>query len=340
MPPLRTPAPVPSPTPVSRRAAVVDRVGPADTIRLTALPVPGLGPDEVLVAVEAATVNPVDGYVRSGRYDTPIPFPFILGRDLVGTVVATGSAVRSFRPGDAVWANSLGHQGRQGSFTDLAVVAEDRLYAVPAGADRETLVAVAHPAITAYLAWFVHAAVRKEWTVYVGGAAGNVGTAAIQLARRAGVRVVAGCRPANAPRCRAAGADAVVDDRAPDLAAQVSGAAPGGVQVWWDTAGGNDFRVAAAATATGGRVLVTAARVASPEMSWAPLYTRDITVQGFVLSRATSAQLAAGAQLINRMVVEGSLTTRIAGRYPLAAAAEAHRRIEDGPVDGRLLVLP
>ncbi len=326
--------------PTHRRAAVIDRVGPADSIRITELPVPELGPTDVLVSVTAATVNPVDGYVRSGRYDTPIPFPFIVGRDLVGTVAAVGDAVRGVRTGDPVWTNSLGHAGRQGSFTDLAVVSADRVYPVPAGADPETVVAVAHPAITAYLAWFVHAALRPGWTVFVGGGAGNVGVAAIQLARRAGVRVVAGCRPDKASRCLAAGADAVVDDRAADLAGQLRTAAPGGVDVFWDTSGGNDFRVAAAVMVDGGRVLVTAARTPSPEMSWAPLYTHDVTVQGFVLSRATVPQLAAGAALINRLTTDGTLTTRIAERYPLADAAAAHRRIETGPVDGRVLVLP
>ncbi len=319
---------------------MVDRPGPADSIRLTDLPVPEPGPDEVLVRVSAATVNPVDGYVRSGRYDTPVPFPFILGRDLVGTVAAVGGAVRTVRPGDRVWADSLGHDGRQGSFTDLAVVPRDRVYPVPPGVDAETLVAVAHPAVTAYLGWFVHAGIRPGHTVFVGGAAGNVGTAAIQLARRAGVRVVAGCRPERAARCRAAGADEVVDDRAPDLVDRLRQVAPQGVDAFWDTSGGNDFRVAAAVVTVGGCVLVTAARTASPEMSWAPLYTRDITVRGFVLSRATSAQLADGAALIATMVADGGLTTRIAGRYRLTEAAEAHRRIEAGGVDGRLLVLP
>ena len=92
-----------------RLAAYVEQRGPAESIRIGELPVPELGPDDVLVAVTAVSVNPVDTYVRSGRYDTPIPLPFIVGRDLVGTVAAVGSAVRDLTEGDAVWANSLGH---------------------------------------------------------------------------------------------------------------------------------------------------------------------------------------------------------------------------------------
>ncbi len=284
------------------------------------------------------SVNPVDTYVRSGRYDTPIPFPFIVGRDLVGTVAGTGSAVTDLRVGDPVWCNSLGHAGRQGAATDLAVVPRDRLYRLPAGVDPQVAVAVAHPAVTAYLGWFGRAGIRPGWTVFVGGGAGNVGTAAVQLARAAGVRVVASARDVHADRCLAAGADAVVDYRAPELADRIRAAAPDGVDVYWDTSGRNDTDVAAAVLKPGGRMLVTASR--SPiSVTFAPLYTRDITIDGFVISRATAAELAEAAGLINSMLAAGRLTTRIAGRLPLADAARAHRLMESGDVDGRLLLL-
>ncbi len=290
------------------------------------------------MAVSAVSVNPVDTYVRSGRYDTPIPFPFIVGRDLVGTVAGTGSAVTDLSDGDPVWCNSLGHAGRQGAATDLAVVARDRLYRLPAGVDPQVAVAVAHPAVTAYLGWFRRAGIRPGWTVFVGGGAGNVGTAAVQLARAAGVRVVASARDAHADRCLAAGADAVVDYRAPDLADRIRAAAQDGVDVYWDTSGRNDTDVAGAVLKPGGRILVTASR--SPiSVTFAPLYTRDITIDGFVISRATAAELAEAAGLINSMLAAGRLTTRIADRLPLADAARAHRLMESGDVDGRLLLV-
>ncbi len=321
----------------TRTAAYIDSVGPPEAIRIGELPIPQLGPSDVLVGVRAVTVNPVDTYVRSGRYVTPIPFPFVIGRDLVGTVVETGAAVTGFAPGDPVWCNSLGHQGRQGASTSLAVVAANRLYPVPPGVDPEDVVAVAHPAVTAFLAWFVRARIRPGWTVLVGGGAGNVGTAAIQMAKLAGARVVATSRDATADRCRAAGADEVLDYRSPDLADAVLAAAPGGVQVCWDTSGTNDIALAAAVLAPGGRVLMTAAR--RPEtVTFGPLYQRDITIDGFVLSRAPVEQLADAAVLTNQMLAAGTLTTRITGRLPLAEAAEAHRRLEAGAVDGRLLL--
>lgn len=321
----------------TRRAAYVDRLGPAGTIRIGELPVPDLGPDDVLVAVTAVSVNPVDTYVRSGRYDTPVPLPFIVGRDLVGTVAATGAAVRGLAVGDPVWADSLGHAGRQGAATELAVVGRDRLYRLPPGVDPEIAVAVAHPAVTAYLGWFLRARIRPGWTVFVGGGAGNVGIAATQLARRAGARVIASARDAHRDRCLAAGADTVVDYRSADLARLIRAQAPDGVDVYWDTSGTNDTDVAAAVLRPGGRMLVTAAR-APVTVALAPLYTHDIAIDGFVLSRAGAGELAQAADLINDMLAAGELTTRITDRLPLERAAEAHRRIEAGEVDGRLLL--
>lgn len=321
----------------TRRAAFVEQLGPADSIRVGELPVPDLGPDDVLVAVTAVSVNPVDTYVRSGRYDTPIPLPFIVGRDLVGTVAAAGSAVRDLAVGDRVWANSLGHAGRQGAATDLAVVTRDRLYRLPPGVDPEVAVAVAHPAVTAYLGWFLRARIRPGWTVFVGGGAGNVGISAIQLARLAGARVVASARDTHGERCLAAGADAVVDYRSPDLVDRIGAQAPDGVDVYWDTSGTNDTDVAAAVLRPGGRMLVTAAR-APVTVALAPLYTRDIAIDGFVISRASAAELAQAAGLINTMLATGALTTRITRRLPLADAAQAHQLLERGEVDGRLLL--
>ena len=240
------------------RAAYITDVGPPEVIRVGTFPVPDLGAGEVLVGVDAVVVNRVDTFIRSGRYPTALPSPFIIGRDLVGTVERAGRAVHGFQEGDRVWCNSLGHDGRQGSFAEFAAVPADRLYRLPAAVEPTLAVAVAHSAATAYLAWFVHAKVRPGQTVYVGGAAGNVGTAAVQIASLIGARVLASARPTDHDRCRAAGAEVVVDYRDPDLAERLRAAAPDGIDVFWDTSGHHDLDVAAAVIATAGRILLTA----------------------------------------------------------------------------------
>lgn len=326
--------------PTRMRAAHVTEHGPAEAIAVGELPVPAVGPADVLVAIQVVAVNPVDTFIRSGRYATPVPFPFIIGRDLAGQVIRGGAGVSSFAPGDRVWCNSLGHEGRQGSFAEFAAVPADRLYRIPDGVTPEVAVAVAHPAATAYLAWFAHGLLRLGETVYVGGAAGNVGTAAVTMARAAGARVLASVRPADFQRCRAAGADEVADYADPDLAAVLARQAPSGVDIFWDTSGRQDLSLAATVLRPGGRLLVTAGLGHETSVPAGALYTKDISVLGFVISRADTGQLARAAALINKLTAAGLLTPRIAGELPLPAAAQAHARMEAGEISGRLLLRP
>jgi len=321
------------------RAAFITELGPAENIRIGELPQPGIGPTDVLVAVDLVAANRVDAFIRSGEYPTRTPFPFVVGRDLVGRVVAAGAGA-TFVEGDEVWCNSLGHEGRQGSFAEYAVVPNDRCYQVPSGVDPATLVAVAHPAATAYLGWFVHARLRPGETVYVGGAGGNVGAAATAMAKRAGATVLASARPEDHDRCRIAGCDVVLDYRDPSFSDQLRRAAPSGIDVFWDTSGHHDFDVVAGVVGPRSRVLLTAAAVDRPRLPVASLYTRDVSLCGFVISRASSAALAAAADLITTMVADGSLRARVSDVLPLSATAEVHTRLEAGQVEGRVLLRP
>jgi len=325
--------------PDTMMAAYVEALGPPDAIRYGSLPVPSIGPTDALVEVEATTVNPVDTLVRSGAFATPTPFPFVIGRDLVGTVAEVGDGA-PYRVGDRVWCNSLGHGGRQGTFAQYAVVAAERLYRLPEGVDPTTAVAVAHPAATAYLGWFEHARIRAGETVYVGGAAGNVGRAALAMAKYAGAFVVASAGPADHAWCRSAGADAVVDYNEPDLAGAIRAAARSGVDVFWDASGNQPLALAVEAVAVGGRVLVTAAGPGDGTLPVTPFYTRDVSVLGFVISRASVRSLADAARTINSLVQQGLLGTTIAAEAPLSAAAQAHERMESGDVRGRLIIRP
>ncbi|NEA49819.1 NADPH:quinone reductase, partial [Streptomyces sp. SID10815] len=124
------------------RAAYIERLGPPDVIRWGELPDPAPGPGEVLVDVRTTVVDPVDTFVRSGVFRTPLTFPFVIGRDLVGVVAR---AACGFAAGEAVWCDSLGHEGRQVPTAERAVVPADRLYRLPARVRPEDAVAVLHP---------------------------------------------------------------------------------------------------------------------------------------------------------------------------------------------------
>lgn len=331
------------------KAAYVNRLGEVDEIRYGDLPEPVPGPTDYLVEVAAVSLNPVDTLVRSGRFSTEVSVPFILGRDLVGTVVSAPAGA-PLRPGETVWCDSLGYDGRQGSYAEYAVVPADRLYPAPAGTDvsapeaavsnAHRLVALAHPATTAWLGWFEHGRlIPGEW-VFVGGGAGNVGTAAIQLAAAAGARVIASSHPRDVDSVRAAGAEAVLDYRDPDLSTACRRLVPDGFELVWDTSGHHNGEFLAEVSAPGARVLITAAADALTELPLGRLYTKDVSLLGFVMSRATSDQLARAARGLLPFFEAGALTTEITEVLPVSEAARAHAMMESGEVRGRIVLVP
>lgn len=318
-------------------AAFIDQCGPPEVIRYDTLPVPAPGPTDVLLRVEAVAVNHVDTFVRSGAYETARPFPFVVGRDLVGTVASCGPGVAGFRAGDRVWCNSLGHAGRQGAAAQYAVVPSERLYHLPAQADPAATVAVVHPAATAYLALEVHGRLQPGETLLIAGAAGHVGRAALAFAR--GARIIATASAADLPAVRELGADVALDYRDPELAARLRDAAPEGVDVHLDTSGQHDLDLAIGVLAPRGRIVLMAGLGARPELPVGALYTRDAQIVGFAISSATTVELRAAARRINQLLAEGSLAPRAVEHLPLEAAAEAHRRLESGAAKGARLIL-
>jgi NADPH:quinone reductase-like Zn-dependent oxidoreductase len=254
--------------------------------------------------------------------------PFVTGRDLVGTVTAAGAGTR-FSPGDRVWSNSLGHAGRQGSCAEYAVVPGDRLYPLPDGAAATQAAAAFHSAGTAFIGLHHRARACAGQTILVGGAAGGIGSALVRFASEAGLRVIATARPADHARCLEQGASAVFDFGDAGLADRVLEVAPGGADICWDTSGRMPLNATEPMTATGGKIIVTAgAAPQPPTTSLFPLFTRDISVIGFVISLATATELADAAQAINRRLASGGFTTKATAIMPLDKAAEAHALVE------------
>ena len=321
------------------QAAFFGEPGPAAVVQVGELPIPAPGPTDALVAVEIAVINPVDTLIRSGRWPTLTPLPFVTGRDLVGAVAAAGAG-SGFSPGDRVWSNSLGHAGRQGSCAEYAVVPGDRLYLLPDGATAAEAACVFHSAATAFVGLHHRSRARAGQTILVGGAAGGVGSALVRFASEAGLRVIATARPGDHAACLGQGASAAFDFGDPDLAARVLKVAPGGVDIHWDTSGRMPLNAMAAMTADGGKIMVTAgAEPQPPETSLLPIFSRDISVIGFVISLATATELAAAAGAINRQLTSGGFTRKAADVMPLRMAADAHARVESRQ-SARALIQP
>ncbi len=242
--------------------------------RLVKVPLPVPGPGEVLVRVAAAGLNFADLLMAEGRYQDRITPPFIPGLELAGIVEAAGPDTMAPPPGTPVAAHV-----RCGAFADHALVPADRLVLLPADMPPETAAGFLIACGTAHLA-LRKAAIAAGETLFVTGAAGGVGLAAVEIGHRLGARVIASARGAEkAAIARAAGAAAVIDSDSADLLAKLR--ALGGVDVTFDTVGGPGFEAALRATRPGGRMLAIGfAGGEVPRVALNQLLVRNVSVIG------------------------------------------------------------
>lgn len=329
------------------KAAFINRTGPPDAIRVAELPDPVPGPRQALVRVRACAVNPIDTYIRAGTVAMPLTFPFIVGCDLAGEVVAVGREVDGLVPGTRVWGSNQGLVGRQGTFADLASVDANWLYPTPADVSDRDAAAAALVSITAHLGLVDGAGLVRGETIFVNGGSGGVGSAVVQIAKILGGRVIATAgTPERRDRVARLGADVVLDYRRDDLVAAVRDVAPDGVQVYWETQREPRFDEAVAMLAEGGRMVVMAGRDARPPFPVGPFYVKGCRLVGFVMFKADSHRQAAAAVDINRWLAAGRLRVPIDRVLPLTATAEAHRLQEEstvglsGAVGGKLVIEP
>jgi len=315
------------------RAAFISRTGPPEVITVGDLPDPVPGPRQVLVRVRACAVNPIDTYLRAGTVAMPLAFPWVVGCDLAGEVVAVGDEVDDFTPGMRVWGSNQGVLGRQGTCAELAAVDARWLYPTPAGVSDRDAAAAALVSITAHLGLVDHAALAPGETIFVNGGSGGVGSAVVQMAKVLGARVIATAgTPDRRARVAALGADLVLDYRRGDLEAAVLEAAPGGVQVYWETQREPRFDQAVALLAEGGRMVIMAGREARPAFPVGPFYVKGCRLFGFVMFKAEAAVQAAAAADINRWLARGMLRVPVDRVLPLDRAAEAHALQESATV--------
>lgn len=329
------------------KAVFITQTGPPEVITVGDLPTPKPTRRQCLIKVAAVDVNPIDVYVRSGAVPAKLSFPFILGRDLAGTVVEAGAGVKGFKVGDRVWVTSQGFEGRQGTFSEFAAVDHRWLYPIPEGISDEDIVALSLTGVTAQLGLVRNAGLKAGETLFVNGGSGGVGACVVQMAKILGARVIATAgTDQKVAACRDLGADLAINYKTEDVPAAVKALAPEGVNVWWETLREPDFDRSVALLATRGRMVLMAGREARPPFPVGPFYVKDCSLHGFAIFNANAREQRAAANAINRWVVEGKLRARIDRVLPLDQAAEAHRLQEQSTVQktgvlaGKLVLKP
>src|SRR5579862_3593192 len=231
------------------KAMLLTGHGGPEMLRYGDAPDPVAGRGEVVVDVHVASVNAADYKVRRGSSSySDVRFPHILGRDFSGVVAALGAGVTDFSVGDAVF--GVTKPGVEGAYAEKLAIDAAIIAKKPASLSHEEAAALALTSLTALWALEDTARLKRGETVLIQGGAGGVASVAIQIAKHIGARVITTASPNNHAYVRGLGADQVIDYRAQDVAATVSGC-----DVVFDTVGGDVRAGCYAVLKPGGRLV-------------------------------------------------------------------------------------
>jgi NADPH2:quinone reductase len=312
------------PVPDTMRAAALDKGGGPEVLSLHNLPVPTPGAGEVLIAVHAAGI----GVWEAGFREHPpsgARFPLVLGGDGAGKIVALGPDVQGFKVGDEVYGTAYGF------YAEYVKARSDRIARVPKGMDLTEASILAISGLSALQGLDDVLQLKAGETLIIHGAAGAVGAIAVQLAKARGARVLAtASNDEGLSLVRKLGADAVVNGRTGDIAAAAQQFAPRGVDAVLGLVGGDALEHCIDTLRHDGYGRV--AYLYGMEPIPRPRGAIRMTLYNFI---AGTAEL----ERLNEAAEAAKLRVPVGAKYPLAAAAEAHRRLEAGHLLGKIALV-
>lgn len=311
-------------TQTTMRAVQQQTLGGPDVLSVVDLPRPTPRTNEILVRVEAASVNPTDWKHRANGGFLGQP-PFVLGWDLSGVVEEVGIGVARFSPGDEVF-GMLSYPFGHGSHAEYVAAPAAWFAPKPASLDHVQSAALPLVSLTAWQALVENADLQPGQRVLIHAAAGGVGHVAVQIAKARGAHVIGTASSAKHDFLRELGADELIDYRETDFAE-----AAGDVDVVFDTIGGETSLRSLRTLRTGG-ILVSILPVGSDELS---LEADKLGVRALrMLVDSSRHDLVS----ITGLVEQGALRPTVADVFPLAGAAEAHRLGETGRTTGKMVL--
>jgi len=305
-------------------------------LRLEEVAKPVAGPGEVVVAVKAIGVNPVETYLRSGS-NPALPRPYTPGLDAAGIVESIGDGVTNLRLGDRVYTSGA----KTGSYAEFALVAADQAHRIPEKISFEQAAGLNIPYATAYRALFQKAHAQPGETVFIHGASGGVGLAAIQWCKIHGLRVIgtAGTDEGREVALRE-GADHILNHRAPDYLNELRRLTDGrGPDVILEMLSNINLGKDLEAIATNGRIVVIGSR-GKVEINPRDAMAREASIFGLMLFNATAAEKRAIHAAIAAGLENGGLRPIVGKRFPIADAAKAHEAVLAPGAYGKIILIP
>jgi NADPH2:quinone reductase len=321
------------------RAIRVHQFGGPEVFQYEEVPLPEPGPGEVRIKIEAAGVNYIDVYHRTGRY--PGQLPITPGMEGAGVVDAVGPRVSDVKVGARV-----AYAMQQGSYAEYAVVLAGKLVPIPDGIDTRSAAAVMLQGMTAHYLSHTTYPLQPGDTALVHAAAGGVGQLLVQTAKQRGARVIGTVSTEEKARlAREAGADEVILYSQADFEVEVSRMTNGeGVNVVYDSVGATTFDKSLNCLKPRGYLVLYGASSGPVP----PLDPQVLAAKGSLfLTRpslghytADRTELLGRAGDLFKWMASGELQVRIDQTFPLAEAAEAHRYLEGRKTRGKLLLIP
>ncbi|MEZ5380970.1 MAG: NAD(P)H-quinone oxidoreductase [Microthrixaceae bacterium] len=321
------------------RAVVLESYGDPEVLIQREVPDPVPGPDEVLVAVSATALNRADLLQRRGLYPGPPMDHEIPGMEYAGTVSALGARVLDLEVGDPV----MGIVGG-GAYAELIAVNQRQVMAVPPAVGLPDAAAIPEAFLTAFDALVVQGGLTSGRWAFIHAGASGVGTAAIQIAKAIGARVIATASPTKLAACEALGADVVVDYRNDDPVAQAKRATGGaGVHTVLDVVGADTLAANIRIAATGGRIVQVGTMAGGTgEINLGALMMKRVALIGTVLRSRPAEEKAALAQRVAIELLplfeDGTLRPVIDTTFALGDIADAHRHMEANANVGKVLI--
>ncbi len=322
---------------------VLELGDPAEVLRRVEVPLPSPAPGQVLVEVRSTALNFPDVLLAKGEYQERPALPFTPGVEFCGMIVAVGAGADEHRIGERVVGVAALPHGALGQY---AVAASHDVLPAPAGLDDVAASAFFLSYQTAWFALYRRAGLRVGETLLVHAAAGGVGSAAVQLGRAAGARVVAVVGgPFKALAAAELGADVVVDRTRDDVVATVRAATEGrGVDVVFDPVGGASYDLSTKVVAFEGRIVVvgfTSGTIPQPLLSHALVKNYSILGLHWGLYRSKGPALVRRChEELLGLVSAGAVQPLVADQLPFAGAPAGLARLASGAVVGRLTVAP
>lgn len=304
------------------------------------VPTPSPGPGEVLVATRAASLNFPDLLILQGKYQAKPPLPFVPGSEFAGVVEAVGTGVTTVKAGDAVAVI-----GTHGGFASHAIAAAGSVLKLPAGFALEDGAAFAFTYGTSHHALVDRAQLRAGETVLVLGAAGGVGTSAIQIAKAVGAKVIAAASSDDKCKfCQSLGADATINYGTQDLRESLKQLTAGkGPDVVYDPVGGDLAEPALRSIAWRGRYLVIGfAQGGIPALPWNLPLLKGASIVGVFWGHFVRQEPANSSKAMAELAqwyAQGKIKPAIDRRLPMRELPAAFERMASRQVQGKLLMV-